>query len=50
MIVCQAKVFGGGPYVNNAIHLPILESVYESWQEYQPTGVSYAEFLDASDG
>jgi len=42
--VCQARVFGGGPYVNNAIHLPILESVYQSWQQRQPSGVSYAEF------
>ncbi len=41
--VCQAEVFGGGPYVNNAIHLPIPESVYESWGHRQPTGVRYEQ-------
>ncbi|GAA5510745.1 GMC family oxidoreductase N-terminal domain-containing protein [Novipirellula caenicola] len=44
--VCQARVFGGGPYVNNAIHLPIIESVYESWGDRRPTGVDYAQFSD----
>jgi choline dehydrogenase-like flavoprotein len=44
--VCQARVFGGGPYVNNAIHLPISEAVYESWGERQPAGVSYAQFAE----
>ncbi len=43
--VCQAEVFGGGPYVNNAIHLPITEAVYRSWAERQPTGVDYPQFL-----
>lgn len=42
--VCQAEVFGGGPYVNNAIHLPISQPVYESWAERQPTGVPYDAF------
>ncbi|MFG0260918.1 MAG: GMC family oxidoreductase N-terminal domain-containing protein [Novipirellula sp. JB048] len=42
--VCQARVFGGGPYVNNAIHLPISESVYESWGDRKPSGVDYPEF------
>ena len=42
--VCQARVFGGGPYVNNAIHLPIPESVYEeSWADRQPTSVPYLQ-------
>ncbi|MCA9140354.1 MAG: GMC family oxidoreductase, partial [Planctomycetales bacterium] len=40
--VCQAKVFGGGPYVNNAIHLPISREVYETkWAGRQPHGVQY---------
>ena len=44
--VCQARVFGGGPYVNNAIHLPMLESVYESWGERQPAGVGFDQFSE----
>ena len=40
--ICQAKVFGGGPYVNNAIHLPIPQEVYdEKWLGRQPTDVPY---------
>ncbi|PNY33959.1 hypothetical protein C2E31_25725 [Rhodopirellula baltica] len=40
--ICQAKVFGGGPYVNNAIHLPIKREVYETkWAGRQPAGVDY---------
>ena len=40
--VCQARVFGGGPYVNNAIHLPIPKEVYEEkWIGRQPAGVPY---------
>ncbi|MFU7558671.1 GMC family oxidoreductase N-terminal domain-containing protein [Roseiconus sp. JC912] len=40
--ICQAKVFGGGPYVNNAIHLPIKREVYETkWAGRQPVGVDY---------
>lgn len=42
--VCQAKVFGGGPYVNNAIHLPMSREVYETkWADRQPTGVPYEQ-------
>ncbi len=43
--IVQARVFGGGPYVNNAIHLPISEAVYnEKWAGRQPAGLPYAEF------
>ncbi|MEM6468756.1 MAG: GMC family oxidoreductase N-terminal domain-containing protein [Planctomycetota bacterium] len=43
--ICQAEVFGGGPYVNNAIHLPISREIYEStWNGRQPAGVSYDDF------
>ncbi len=43
--VVQARVFGGGPYVNNAIHLPVSEAVYnEKWAGRQPAGLPYAEF------
>ena len=45
--VCQAKVFGGGPYVNNAIHLPMLESVYDSWGERQPADVDFFSVFGA---
>ncbi|MFK8112708.1 MAG: GMC family oxidoreductase N-terminal domain-containing protein [Rubripirellula sp.] len=45
--VCQARVFGGGPYVNNAIHLPIPKFVYEeSWIGRQPTNVPYEQLSD----
>lgn len=42
--VCQAQVFGGGPYVNNAIHLPIPKEAYENWAERQPSNVPYEQF------
>ncbi len=41
--VCQAQVFGGGPYVNNAIHLPMPEAAYENWGERQPRHVPYEQ-------
>ena len=45
--VVQAKVFGGGPYVNNAIHLPISRDVYEEkWIGRQPTDVPYERFSE----
>jgi choline dehydrogenase-like flavoprotein len=44
--ITQARVLGGGPYVNNAIHLPIPRDVYESWGERQPAGVSYDDFAE----
>ena len=47
--ICQAKVFGGGPYVNNAIHLPMIPSVYESWGHRRPAGVSYEQLLGIMD-
>jgi len=43
--VVQARVFGGGPYVNNAIHLPISEAVYnDKWGPRQPAGMPYEAF------
>lgn len=43
--IVQARVFGGGPYVNNAIHLKIPESVYnEKWINRQPASLPYATF------
>lgn len=42
----QAKVVGGGPYVNNAIHLEIREDVWNSWQDWRRPEVSYEQFWD----
>ena len=43
--VVQARVFGGGPYVNNAIHLPISREVYnEKWANRQPSNLAYDDF------
>ncbi|MCG8650412.1 MAG: GMC family oxidoreductase N-terminal domain-containing protein, partial [Pirellulales bacterium] len=44
--VCQAEVFGGGPYVNNAIHLPIPEEAYQKWGQRQPKYVPYKQLAD----
>ncbi len=44
--VLQAEVAGGGPNVNNAIHLEIKRHVWESWQDRQPAGVDYDRFFD----
>jgi choline dehydrogenase-like flavoprotein len=32
--VLQARVVGGGPAINNAIHLPIEEARFREWEEY----------------
>lgn len=43
--VVQARVFGGGPYVNNAIHLPVSEEVYnEKWAGRHPADLPYQVF------
>ena len=45
--VVQARVFGGGPYVNNAIHLPISREVYDQkWANRQPASLTYDEFAE----
>ncbi|QDV44172.1 GMC oxidoreductase [Stieleria neptunia] len=49
--VCQAKVFGGGPYVNNAIHLPISREIYETkWAGRQPEGLGYDQLAQLMEG
>jgi choline dehydrogenase-like flavoprotein len=40
----KASVVGGGPYVNNAIHLAIREETWNSWGDFCPTGLTYQEF------
>lgn len=42
--VVQAQVVGGGPYVNNAIHLRLARHVWDSWGDGQPAGVSFEDF------
>ena len=44
--VLQAKVAGGGPNVNNAIHLETKRHVWDSWEHRQPTGVDYDLFFN----
>lgn len=41
--ILQAKVVGGGPYINNAIHLPIPQTAWEAWAERRPAGLTYDE-------
>lgn len=41
--VLQAHVVGGGPYINNAIHLEMREDAWNAWGERQPAGVSYQD-------
>ncbi|NNE00261.1 MAG: GMC family oxidoreductase [Pirellulaceae bacterium] len=49
--VCQAKVFGGGPYVNNAIHLPMSQEIYnDKWAGRQPANVPYEQLSDLMTG
>ena len=43
--VLQAKVVGGGPYVNNAIHLPMKSYVWDRWGDAVPGGKTYDQFL-----
>jgi hypothetical protein len=45
IVMLQAQVVGGGPYVNNAIHLEIEEKAWDRWPCH-PTGVDYAAFYD----
>ena len=44
--VLQAKVAGGGPNVNNAIHFETKRHVWDTWQHRQPTGVDYDLFFN----
>lgn len=40
--ILQARVVGGGPYINNAIHLPIEEAVWNAWP-VRPPHVTFAQ-------
>lgn len=45
IVVLQPQVVGGGPYVNNAIHLEIQEKVWDRWPAH-PEGVTYQDFWE----
>jgi choline dehydrogenase-like flavoprotein len=45
IVVLQPQVVGGGPYVNNAIHLEMLEQVWDRWPCH-PTGIAYKDFFE----
>lgn len=47
--VIQAETAGGGPYVNNAIHLPISRKAWEAWGERRPAGISYDDLAKRMD-
>jgi choline dehydrogenase-like flavoprotein len=40
--VVQPRVVGGGPYINNAIHLEIEQGIWESWPA-RPPQATYAD-------
>ncbi len=46
--ILQARVVGGGPYINNAIHLPIEESVWNRWS-VRPPHVGYQDMRTRMD-
>lgn len=39
----QARVVGGGPYINNAIHVEMEPDAWQKWQGRQPSGMEYAD-------
>lgn len=43
MTVLQARVFGGGPAINNAIHFPISQERARQWSEEHDFPVSWAD-------
>ncbi len=43
MTVLQARVFGGGPVVNNAIHLPIKRERWSQWRSDYSFPVDWAD-------
>lgn len=44
--VLQASVVGGGPYINNAIHLEIAEGDWNRWQPFTPGGIDYPRLYE----
>jgi choline dehydrogenase-like flavoprotein len=43
MTVLQARVFGGGPVVNNAIHLPITRECWSRWRSDHSFPIDWAD-------
>lgn len=49
MLVLQARVFGGGPAINNAIHLRMEQAQWRSWQKERDFPVSWNDLTAAYD-
>ncbi len=47
--VLQAEVVGGGPYVNNAIHLPMEREAWQRWRSKYGFPIDWAPLLAAMD-
>lgn len=44
--IIQARVVGGGPFINNAIHLEMTEDTWDTWEGARPEGITFAEFRE----
>jgi choline dehydrogenase-like flavoprotein len=49
MTVLQARLFGGGPAINNAIHLPITEGKWGTWRNAHDFPVEWQDLKTALD-
>ena len=49
MLILQARVFGGGPAINNAIHLRMEQEQWRSWQQDRGFPVSWNDLSAAYD-
>ena len=49
MLILQARVFGGGPAINNAIHLRMEQETWGSWQKDRDFPVSWNDLNAAYD-
>lgn len=49
MTVLQARLFGGGPAINNAIHLPITEGRWGTWRNAHDFPVEWQDLKTALD-
>jgi choline dehydrogenase-like flavoprotein len=49
MLILQARVFGGGPAINNAIHLRMEQEQWDSWQKERDFPVSWSDLTAAYD-
>lgn len=49
MLILQARVFGGGPAINNAIHLRMEQEEWRSWQKHREFPISWNDLGKAYD-